>query len=261
MSLIVSWNINSVRSRFLQLVEFIQKHNPDIILLQEIKCLEEFFPKMELEDLGYNTSVYGQKSYNGVAILSKYRLEDVQKGLPTFENEEARYIEALTYINGKSVRVASVYVPNGQAVGSEKFQYKLKFLEKFNLHCQNINEWDEPFFVGGDYNVASDEIDVYSVDKLEGTVGFHIEERRSMKKIFTDCKLTDTFRVLNPSVMEFSWWDYRAGSWQNNKGMRIDQILASPEGVDLIKEAGVFSEVRGWEKASDHAPIYCRINI
>ena len=261
MSLIVSWNINSARSHLALLIKFLEEYKPEVLLLQEIKCLEENFPKLELEDLGYNIAIHGQKTYNGVAILSKGKLEDVQKNLPNDSDDQSRYIEAVTYINNKSLRVASVYVPNGQEVGSDKFQYKLQFFDKLTKHLKQVAQWEELLLVGGDYNVAPNNIDVYSPADLEGSVCFHPTERKLFKELLNECNLHDAYRVQHPQKAEFSWWDYRAGSWQQNHGLRIDQFLASPEAMDKLTASGIYKEVRGWEKTSDHAPIFCRLGL
>ncbi len=254
MSLVVSWNVNSIKSRLQNFFEFVDKYSPDVILLQELKCLEEAFPKMEIEDKGYNLAISGEKTYNGVAILSKSPIEDVMKKLPGDDNDlQARYIEAFTC----GMRVASVYVPNGQEVGSDKFQYKLRFFDRLNNHIKTLRKLDERLVIGGDYNVAPEEIDVYNPKGLNGSVCFHPEERKKFRMLINN-DMADSFRIIHPNKQEFSWWDYRSGAWEQNKGMRIDQILLCPQSCDRLLEAGVYSEIRGQQKASDHAPIFCK---
>lgn len=257
MALIISWNVNSIKSRLPLLERFIREHNPDILLLQEIKCIENNFPKLEIESWGYNIAICGQKTFNGVAILSKSPIEDITKKL-NHEEEQARYIECFTTIGNIGFRVASVYVPNGQEVGSDKFSQKMKFYDELNKHLNALSHYDEALVVGGDFNVAPDEIDVYDSKSLEGTIGFHIKERKWFRTILNQNSLFDSFRLINPSQQEFSWWDYRGNSWQHNKGMRIDQILVSSEAADKLTSAGIHHDIRGQEKSSDHAPIYCR---
>lgn len=257
---IVSWNVNSINSRLQHLEKLIQEESPDVILLQELKCLEEKFPSLAIEHLGYNLAVFGQKSYNGVAILSKGPIEDVVRSLPCDDVGDARYIECVTTISGKVLRVASVYVPNGQAVGSEKFAYKLNFFDWLANHFERQLKLNEVFIVGGDYNVAPDEIDVYDPKHLEGTVGFHKDERRKFKACLS-LGMYDSFRVLNKDQQQFSWWDYRTNGWKFHRGMRIDQILISPEALDCAINAGVLDSYRGLEKASDHAPITLELNL
>lgn len=257
---IVSWNVNSIKSRYSAVISFLEKYNPDVVLFQEIKCETEKFPSLEVQGLGYNIAVYGQKTFNGVAILSKYPIEDVVRGLPTLPDDtQARYIECITYIDKLPVRVASVYVPNGQEVGSEKFNYKLRFFEALSQHLEGLLSYEEITVVGGDFNVAPEEIDAYDPKSLGGAICFNIEERKQFRKILK-AGYDDSFRVKNPNTQEFSWWDYRGNSLSNNHGLRIDQILTSPEATDKIKEAGIYKEIRSIEKASDHAPIYLSLN-
>ncbi len=253
--MLISWNVNSVNSRLAHLKQFVDLYNPSVILLQELKCLEDKFPYEALQDLGYNSAIFGQKSYNGVAILSKSRVEDKILGIPESDIIEARYIECSSYINNKCIKLISVYVPQGQDVESEKFSFKLQFFEDLYNRLHNLIKSNESFVIGGDFNVAPDPIDLYNPEKLNGKVGFHIEERRWIKKILS-LGLIDIFRELNPETQLFSWWDYRSGGWQGNKGMRIDNLLLTPDLADLIEEAGIKTETRGWDKPSDHAPIY-----
>jgi exodeoxyribonuclease-3 len=258
MPLIISWNVNSVAARLELLKKLIEEHNPDVILLQELKCIDEKFPREAIEHYGYNIECFGQKSYNGVAILSKSPIEDCTRGFVEDESSEARYIEGVTLAGGKVVRVASVYVPNGQEVGSEKFKFKLRFFASLKEHMQQRLSYDENFIVGGDYNVAPENIDVYNPMSLEGTVGFHIDERKAFRNILA-LGMYDTFRALNPAKSQFSWWDYRSNGWKFNRGMRIDQILASPQALDITKSAGIIDQFRDYPKTSDHAPIFIEL--
>ena len=250
---IVTWNVNSVKSRLEHLTKYLRETSPDVVLLQELKCETDAFPRMEVEDCGYNLAIHGQKTYNGVAILSKFPLEDVLKNFDETD-EQARYIEAVT--NG--VRVASVYVPNGQEPNSDKFQYKMQFFEKLRLHMKNTLEYDEKFVVGGDYNVAPEDIDVFDPKGMAGTTCFHPDEQIRFKAIL-NLGFTDAFRAKHQGVQKFSWWDYRAGAWQYNKGMRIDHFLLSPQAADVLKSSDVDSVPRGWEKPSDHAPVWVEL--
>lgn len=258
---IATWNVNSIRQRLPIVTEWLKKTNADIVLFQEIKCEEEAFPKMEIEDLGYNLAISGQKTFNGVAILSKFPIDDVIKKLPGDEaDEQARYIEAVISLPKKALRVASVYVPNGQEPGSDKFQYKLKFLERLREHFLEILKYNEVQLIGGDYNVAPEKIDVFDPKSLEGTTCFHKDERKRFNALL-GTGFYETFRALNKDKQQFSWWDYRGNSWQYNKGMRIDHILASPEAMDLLTNSYIDDSVRAMEKASDHAPVVVEIEI
>lgn len=254
MPLIVSWNVNSVKMRLEQLIELIKQHSPDVILLQETKSTNETFPRMEIEDLGYNIAIHGQKTFNGVAILSKSPLEDVE----TNDGEQARLIEAFTTAKGVGIRVISAYIPNGQEVGSDKFKYKMQFFEMLKNKFDKLLQYNENLIVGGDFNVAPEAIDVYNHKGLYGTVGHHQDEI-DWFRTYLDQGFSDSFRRCHPNKQEFSWWDYRSGSWQHNKGMRIDHIITSPKATDLLEDAGVYSDFRALPKASDHAPIFCKL--
>ena len=253
---VACWNLNSVRSRIPILEQLVADHSPDAILLQEIKCTEDNFPYMELESLGYNIAIYGQKSYNGVAIMSKAPIEDVTRGIPKFDDASARYIECVTTLNGLTMRLGSVYVPNGQDPKSDNFAYKLAFMQALREHFQTMRKHEEVFAIGGDYNVAPEDIDVYDPRKLDGTVGFHIEERKLIRAIIND-GFYDSFRIKHPSAQEFSWWDYRRNGFVSDLGMRIDHILTSPEATDKLFDTKILKSYRAMEKASDHTPVMC----
>jgi exodeoxyribonuclease-3 len=258
---IATWNVNSVNARLAQLTNWLTNEQPDIVLLQELKCTNENFPTQAVEDLGYNLAINGQKTYNGTAILSRSPLEDISTSLTDDpDDSHARYIEAVTTVNNKVIRVASVYVPNGQLVGSDKFFYKLKFLDALFAHTKNLLEFDEIFILGGDFNVAPEDNDVYDPFSSEGHLCFHKDERAKYRALLS-LGLTDSFRAIYPDKHEFSWWDYRAGNWQNNLGLRIDHLLLSPEAADLLSSAHIDRAMRGNEKASDHAPVICQLEI
>lgn len=257
---IATWNVNSIKARLPAVTAWLQKANPDVVLLQEIKSTAQTFPYGALSHLGYNIEVVGQKTYNGVAILSKRPIEDVVCQLPGDEHDaQARYIEAVI----GDVRVASVYVPNGQEVGSEKFTYKLAFLQRLHTHLQHLLTYEEAFVIGGDYNVALNDADVYDPQARRGKLLFSLPERAGLRQIL-NLGLTDATRALHPADQPsgqelYSWWDYRAGSWQNNTGMRIDYLLLSPQAADRLEASDVDKAVRGRPKASDHAPVWCQI--
>ena len=280
---IASFNVNSIKARLPNVLAWLKTSQPDIILLQEIKCLEKDFPFEAFFDMGYNSAVSGQKTYNGVAILSKFKIEDVVKTLPEsahskvshnfkqksvdlFGGEElldqARYIEVVVSAHGQVIRVASIYVPNGGGEiqqnetleSSEKFLYKLEFFDRLNAHLQQLLTYDEIAIFGGDYNVAAEKIDVYDPKNLEGTVCLHPLERQKFRALL-NIGLTDSYRALNQQNQAFTWWDYRGGSWQYNKGMRIDYLLTSALATDKIISATIEDKnVRDQEKASDHCP-------
>jgi exodeoxyribonuclease-3 len=252
--MLICWNVNSINTRLSHVVSVINKFSPEILLFQETKCIDKNFPSSALEDLGYNIALSGQKSYNGVAIMSKKPLEDIAIGLPGLDNAEARYIEASVMIAGRYTRVISVYVPNGADVESEKFTYKKQFLDLLQQRLIELKKTEENIIIAGDFNVAPDDIDVYDAKKMSGHLCFHIEERTRFRKLI-NCGFIDSFRSFNNTLQTFSWWDYRAGGWQNNKGLRIDHILVSPAMADVLQKAEILTEPRGWQKPSDHAPI------
>jgi exodeoxyribonuclease-3 len=254
---IVTWNVNSIRARISIVSDWLRHTQPDVILLQETKCLNEAFPHQEFEDLGYNTALYGQKTYNGVAILSKSPIEDITYGLPTFtEDPQARYIEAVIC----TVRIASVYVPNGQEVGSSSYTYKLNFLQKLNEHLQNLLQHGEVCVIGGDYNIAPTDRDVHDPKTWAGKILCSELERKAFHGL---CHLgyQDAIRLYFDNVGPFTWWDYRAQAFPMNQGLRIDHLLLSPAAVDYIQDCNVDINPRSLEKTSDHAPVWCTLKF
>lgn len=258
--IIATWNVNSVRQRLPHLLAWIADNQPDVLLLQETKCVNEQFPLMELEELGYNLALHGQKTFNGVAILSRYPLADIVTTLPGEDSDEqCRYIEAVASLpSGGAVRVVSVYVPNGQAVDSDKFPYKMRFLDRLREHLAGLLCYEEVLVVGGDYNVAPDAIDVFNPKKMAGQICFHPAEREKFRTIIHQ-GLYDAFRLKHPQAQEFSWWDYRSGQFDRDEGLRIDHLLLSPQAADILEECVIDAAPRRAEKPSDHAPVWCRL--
>ncbi len=262
---IATFNVNSVKARLPRLLQWLKESQPDIVLLQELKCVEEQFPFEALFDEGYNAVVFGQKTYNGVAILSKFKIEEVTKGLPELGlevDEQARYIEAVISVKGKVIRVASIYVPNGGGdlhegetlEESRKFLYKINFFERLKAHFSKLLKEDEIQIFAGDFNVAVEEIDVFDHKSLNNTVCFHPLERQKFRAIL-NLGLVDSYRACNQDSQGFSWFDYRGGSWQNGKGLRIDYLLTSSLASDKIISAAIEDKgVRDQDKASDHCP-------
>jgi exodeoxyribonuclease-3 len=263
---ISTFNVNSIRARLPRLEEWLKKSAPDIVCLQELKCEEQNFPFEAMLDLGYNSAVFGQKTYNGVAILSKFKIEEVIKGLPNFSGDSpqpARYIEAVISVKDLVLRVASIYVPNGGGEIAEgqaledttKFQYKMQFFKDLRTHLQKLSEYDESQIFAGDFNVANNEIDIYDPKKFHNQILFHPQERAEFRQIL-NLGLTDSFRMKNPQAQAFSWWDYRGNSYENNKGARIDYILTTANLIDRISTCEIEDKnVRDQEKPSDHCPV------
>lgn len=252
---IITWNVNSIRARLENITSWLHANQPEVVLLQEIKCQDQNFPFEAIEDCGYNVAIHGQKSYNGVAILSKHPIEDVVCGLPTFkEDEQARYIEAVT--NG--VRVASVYVPNGNNVGTGKYQYKLTFMERLQQHLKPALLYEEAFVIGGDYNIAPTDDDVNDPKGWFEQILCSTPERKSLRAIL-NLGYNDAIRVHHHDKGPYTWWDYRSGAWQKDDGLRIDLLLLSPQAIDRLTGSGVDRAPRGQDKASDHAPCWCTL--
>jgi exodeoxyribonuclease-3 len=255
---IVSWNVNSINARLENIIRFIQEFSPDVLLLQEIKSEAYKVQKEVFEDLGYNVALSGQKSYNGVAILSKYRMEEITIKVFCGAENDARYIESLIDFDGKYLRVASVYVPNGQAITSEKFLNKLSFIDDLHQYLKSMKS-DEVFLIGGDFNVAPTDIDLYDPIKFRNSLGFSEKERNLIQGIMKD-GFNDTLRHIYPGKQIFSWWDYRDKySFKGNRGWRIDYILSS--NCEVITDAGVAEITREWERPSDHAPVFCDVSL
>jgi exodeoxyribonuclease-3 len=254
---IASWNVNSVKARLPLVLDWLQKAAPDVALFQEIKTVEEGFPFLEFESLGYHVAVQGQKSYNGVAILSKYPLENIRKGLPGREDDgQARYIEAEI----KGLTIGGIYAPNGNPVPSEKYDNKLAWMEKLTAHARALLRHEKAFVLGGDYNVIPEAQDVYNPAGWIDDALFRPETRAAYRKL-VNLGLTDALRVFRPVGHDYTFWDYQAGAWAKDHGLRIDHLLLSPQAADRLKACEVDRSPRAKEKASDHTPIWCEIEI
>jgi len=247
---IATWNVNSVRARIEHLVSFLYENDIDVVLLQELKCVTEAFPCEYVEDMGYNCLIYGQKSYNGVAILSKYQIECLQMGNEIFENDpQARYVEAL--INGHII--ASVYVPNGQDVEAPAYKYKVKFLKTLANHIKEAAQ-GEKFIIGGDFNIARTDADVYNPKAWRGKVCCTERERELFEDLI-NIGLRDIMREFANSETEpiYTWWDYRRYAFAKNYGLRLDYVLTTPN-VD-VQNCFIDTSTRAKERPSDHAPV------
>lgn len=255
---VATFNVNSIKARMVNLLDWLKVQPVDILLLQETKVVNEQFPAMELEDLGYNLAIHGQKTYNGVCIASKFPLEDVITALPGDDSDEqTRYIEAVANVSGKVLRVASAYVPNGQAVDSEKFPYKLRFFERLRAHWEQQLAYREPVVLGGDFNCAPYPLDVYH-PSLDGSVCYHPAERERLRGLM-HLGLYDAYRALHPNEQRFSWWDYRGGGYERGLGLRIDHLLLSGQAMDMLQACEIDETPRAQERPSDHAPVIARL--
>ncbi|NVK18220.1 MAG: exodeoxyribonuclease III [Methylocystaceae bacterium] len=254
---IACWNINGINARTEHLLKWLKDFAPDVALLQELKTTGDAVPEMELKDLGYHIEYVGQKSFNGVAILSKLPIELVLTKLPGDDSDEqSRYIEA--DIGG--IRVASIYFPNGNPVDSEKFTYKLDFMKRVIARTKELLAEELPFVLAGDYNVAPDDGDVYDIQKM-GSDAICREEGRALYREQLNLGLTNSFKLYHPEPGQFSWWDYRGGGWNKDHGVLIDHLLVSPQATDILIDAGIDKTPRGWEKASDHTPVWCELEV
>lgn len=255
--IIATFNVNSVRAHLPNILNWIKEFSPDVILMQELKCETSVFPYMEFEDIGYNVKVFGQKAYNGVAILSRYSIEDTVVGLPTFQDDSsARYIEAL--IDGR-IRVASVYAPNGNPVPSDKFDYKIKWMEHFQKHIENLLKNDEALILGGDFNVALTDREIYNPKAFVDDAITQPESRKAMQNLF-DLGLIDTYRIFNSdNDKAYTYFGYRGGCFQKGYGILLDYFLINEKARELVKNSGIDISPRGDEKPSDHTPLWIEI--
>lgn len=252
---IATWNVNSIKMRIQHLIEFIESNDPDIICLQELKCETDKFPFEALSHLPYNLYVNGQKTYNGVAILSKIPADEVKFNFDKNPiSDQARFIECSFLTAIGYIRVISLYAPNGGEVGSDKFINKLKFYDSFTDYIQSVKSFEELLFIGSDFNIAPYDLDVYNPTKLRGTTCFTYEEQKKLRAILHS-GFVDNFRILHPTKNEFSWWDYRAGALEQNMGMRIDSIISTSNALAKLIDCKIDYHTRTKEKPSDHAPV------
>jgi exodeoxyribonuclease III len=259
---IATWNVNSVKARLDAAKTWLAEEAPDVVCLQEIKTIDGGFPAELFESLGYNCAVHGQKSYNGVAILSKRPPEDVVRGLPAVEgDDQARYIEAVVPAgSGRTVRIASIYAPNGNPPASDRFAYKLAWLERLRRHARHLLNFEEPLILAGDYNVIPDPEDCHDPKAWEGDALFQPESRAAYRRI-ENLGLTDAFRACHAQPHCYTFWDYQAGAWAKDHGIRIDHMLMSAQAADRLVTCSIERKVRGWEKPSDHVPVVCELAI
>ena len=248
---IVTWNVNSIRARMPRVLEFLDRVQPDIVCLQETKVVDELFPQSILEDAGYQVAFYGQKTYNGVAILAKSRIEDVHMGFGEAEfDREARVIAATV----GDVMLLNLYVVNGKEVGDQKFVYKLAWMDCLKNYIQEHFPMQEKVVVCGDFNVTFDARDVYDPEKWEGKIDCSEPERAALGQLM-DLGLVDALRVFHEQPEIYTWWDFRTRGFRDNRGLRIDHFLCSPELMKHATDVRVDLEARGGEKPSDHAPV------
>lgn len=260
---IASFNINGIKARLPRLLEWLEETKPDVVCLQEIKTQDEGFPAAEFEKIGYGAIWHGQKSFNGVAILTRdQQPEETKRGLDGEpEDEHSRYLEAnVKTADGETVRVASIYLPNGNPQPGPKFDFKLRWMKRLRNRAAEIWQEEVPAVLAGDYNVIPRDNDVFLVKAMENDALMQPESREAYQCILHD-GWTDALGVTYPAGKIWTYWDYRSGGWQRDQGFRIDHLLLSPLAADRLRNCGVDKEHRGREKASDHAPTWVELNL
>jgi exodeoxyribonuclease-3 len=257
---IATWNVNSIRQRMDGLQAWLKERQPDIVCLQEIKCTDDAFPREPLEALGYNVAVHGQKTWNGVALLSKLPFDEVAPGLIGDEADvQARFLEALVSTKNGALRVVSLYLPNGNG-GDDKYEYKLKWMDRLIRFSGERLKLEEPMLLAGDYNVIPTPLDARRPEVWVNDALF-LPPTRERFRTLTNLGLTDAIRVVTDGPGPYTFWDYQAGAFQKDDGIRIDHIMLSPQAADRLNDAGIDRHVRGWEKPSDHVPVYVDLDI
>lgn len=258
---IASFNINGIKARLPALLQWLQETQPDVVVLQEVKSVDENFPKEPIEDLGYRVETHGQKSFNGVAILSKAPIEDITRGLPGDDaDEQARWIEATVIGDKNAVRVCGLYLPNGNPTPGPKYDYKLAWMERQYTRAQELLTQEEPFLMAGDYNVIPQAEDCWDTKPwMEDAL--YLPETRAAYRRLVNLGFTDALRARNSTPMTYSFWDYQAGAWNKNNGIRIDHFLLSPQCADYLVDCQIDRDIRGREKPSDHVPIWVELDI
>ena len=256
---LATFNINGIKARIDALPAWLASANPDAVCLQEIKSVDEGFPRDLFEGMGYRVETHGQKGFNGVAILSKLPLEDVTRGLPGDPNDDqARWIEAVV-IGTKAVRLCGLYLPNGNPAPGPKYDYKLAWMARMEARARALLALEEPFVMAGDYNVIPQAEDAAKpLAWLEDAL-FLPQTRDAYRRIL-NLGFTEAFHTRHPEPGHYSFWDYQAGAWERNNGIRIDHLLLSPQAADLLRDVQIDKEIRAGEKPSDHVPVWINLD-
>ncbi len=258
---IATWNVNSVRQRLDHLQTWLKETSPDIVCLQEIKCVDEAFPREPLEALGYNVVTHGQKTFNGVALLSRYRFDETTPRLAGDpEDLHARFLEGVVSHSSGSVRIACLYLPNGNPPNTDKYSYKINWMNRLLNYSKEQLKAEQPFVLAGDFNVIPTPDDVHDPVAWQGDALF-LPQTRERFRALLNLGLTDAFRAVSDQPNQYTFWDYQAGAWPKNNGIRIDHLLLSPQAADRLIDVGIDRHVRGWEKASDHVPVWVDLDL
>jgi len=258
---IATWNVNSINQRLDNLVAWLKTAAPDVVCLQETKCQDPAFPREPLEALGYNVAVHGQKTFNGVAILSKLPFDEVTPKLPSDDGDDhARFLEACVSTTSGVLRVACLYLPNGNPINTDKYAYKTRWMDRLTRYAAARLALEEPLVLAGDFNVIPSELDARNPAAWTNDALF-LPETRARFRALLNLGLTDAIRAVNDGPDLYTFWDYQAGAWQKNNGIRIDHLLLSPPAADRLAAAGIDKVVRGWEKPSDHVPVWAELDL
>jgi exodeoxyribonuclease-3 len=258
---IATWNVNSVRQRLDSLQAWLKERDPDIVCLQEIKCQDDAFPREPLEAMGYNVAVHGQKTFNGVALLSKLPFDEVAPGLIGDDGDvQARFLEALVSTKAGVVRVVSLYLPNGNPAPGDKYDYKLKWMDRLIAFSRERMKLEEPLVLAGDYNIIPTPADARRPEAWVNDALFLPQSREKFRALL-NLGLTDAIRAVSDDPGLYSFWDYQAGAWPKNDGIRIDHLLLSPQAADRLVDAGIDKHTRAWDKPSDHVPVWIDLDI
>ncbi|APE43754.1 exodeoxyribonuclease III [Sulfitobacter alexandrii] len=258
---IATFNINGIKARAEALPAWLDAAKPDVVVLQEIKSVDDAFPRDLFEDRGYNVETHGQKSFNGVAILSKHPLEDVSRGLPgDDDDDQSRYIEATVVDDHAALRVCGLYLPNGNPAPGPKFDYKLAWMDRLRARAETLLAEEMPFLMAGDYNIIPQAEDAAKPDSWRDDALFRPAAREKFRRLL-NLGLTDAFRARTQGPGHYSFWDYQAGAWNRNNGIRIDHFLLSPACADWLRDCQIDRDVRGGDKPSDHVPVWVDLDF
>ncbi|MGH6663370.1 MAG: exodeoxyribonuclease III [Pseudolabrys sp.] len=258
---IATWNVNSIRQRLDNMAVWLKERSPDIVCLQEIKCVDEAFPRDAFESLGYNVAVHGQKAFNGVALLSKLPFDEVAPGLIGDKDDvQARFLEALVSTKAGALRVVSLYLPNGNPPATDKYTYKLKWMDRLIAFSLDRLKLEEPMLLAGDYNVIPTAADARRPEAWVNDALFLPQTRAKFRSLI-NLGLTDAIRAASDAGDLYTFWDYQAGAWAKDDGIRIDHLLLSPQAADRMLDAGIDRHTRSWDKPSDHVPVYVDLDI
>lgn len=258
---IATWNVNSVRKRTGNLVDWLKKAKPDLVVLQELKAQEAQFPRLEVEATGYKVEMVGQKAFNGVALLSLHPVEITARSLPDpGPDEPARYIEGKIHTPKGPLTVGGLYLPNGNPIGTDKFAYKIAWMDRLNQRAKALLANEEMFVLGGDYNVCPTDVDVFSPQAFADDALCQPQSRAALRRLL-NLGMTDAVRAHHAEGPQYTYWDYQAGAWPKNNGLRIDHLLLSPQAADRLTAVGIDKAERGRPEPSDHVPVWCELDV